>query len=185
MSPQKEKRRNSFPWQVYEQDLYKLFKKVLRNKPSFKHTKGSPSSTPGPLTLEQREKRKFFLWKGKFHNSLYVHVLSKPILSEQLFPFPHKLMMPWKITVGITEYLGLVTGYFPSKAVIFINRTTGMVKWIWTHIWALLLIWNLRKAGKNMAALCIKTWELVQSKIQCLRELLHTFRCLHHDFLPH
>lgn len=38
-------------------------------------------------------------------------------------------MMPWKITAGITEYLGLVTGYFPSKAILFINRTTGMVEY--------------------------------------------------------
>lgn len=155
-----------------------MFQKVLRNKPSFKHTKGSSWPTPGPLTLAQSEKRKFFLWKWKSHNSLYVSVLSKPILSEQIFPFPHKVMMPWKITAGITEYLGLELGIFPV-----INRATGMVKWMWAHMRALLLMWNLRKAGKNMATLWIKVWELIQSKIQCLRELLHAFRCLHHNFL--
>lgn len=39
------------------------------------------------------------------------------------------------------------------------------------------------ESRKNLVTLWIKYQELMQSKIQHLRGLLHTFRCLHHDFL--
>lgn len=55
------------------------------------------------------------------------------ILSEMLFPFPYKLKMPLKITARIPEYLGPVTGCFSSKAIVFINRTTGIHIYEYQH----------------------------------------------------
>lgn len=61
-------------------------------------------------------------------------------------------MMPLEITAGITEYLGLVTRYFFSKAIIFINRTTAIYIYGNEHIYVLFSsyeIWVKQKKYAN------------------------------------
>ena len=54
------------------------------------------------------------------------------------------------ITAGITAYFGLVTGYFSSKAIIFINWMTGMHIYEYSHIYALFSWYEIRVKQKKI-----------------------------------